>query len=202
MLGRSALVGFFLQCSHKEVGVSKAEGHRQSQNDLTKWWDQLQPSSPHPVPMGSMCEEAGYCGSTHQQLPCGPSHTRDPTMGSCPLPRVQSTGHAWKLLSHGQGHCGWDIGCVQARSLGRQRAPAMGMGFLSALPQCFRAAQVAGKERKLTVPRSLLGLSVLNITTLGPVCSKLGFQVPGMILPREASWVSSLGTLLLNRVLP
>lgn len=81
MLGRNTSGGiFFLQCTHKEVGVSKAGAHRQSQNNLTRWWDELQPSSLHPVPMGSPCEETGCCGSPHhntqQQLRCCP----------CPFP--------------------------------------------------------------------------------------------------------------------
>lgn len=71
-LGRSNPVGFFFQCTYKEIGVSKTEAHRQSQNDLTRWWNQLQSSSP----TGSTCKDAGCCSSphhsAHQQLACCP----------------------------------------------------------------------------------------------------------------------------------
>lgn len=62
------------------------------------------------------------------------------------------------------------------------------------------------REGGKTASRLVVWVPVHSITTLGAappsVCITLGFQVPEVILPRGGSWVSSLGTLPINRVLP
>lgn len=88
----------------KRLGVPKTGAHRQSQNDLNKAVRSAATFLTAPSAYG----ETGCCGSPHQSTQQQGRHCPCPH----PCPRhgvlwVQSTGHAWQLLSNVQGVKPW-----------------------------------------------------------------------------------------------